>query len=87
MSRTITLDPEQDALLQRLLDSGRFPDAATAISAGLLRLEDESLDLGGWSVEALRDAVQQGIDSGPGIPAEEVFDELKKRYENWPNKS
>jgi antitoxin ParD1/3/4 len=80
MSRTITLNPAQQALLQRLLESGRFPDEQAAISAGLLRLDDELADPDGWSVEALRRAVQEGIDSGPGKPADEVFDRLETKY-------
>jgi hypothetical protein len=29
----------------------------------------------------LQQAVQAGITSGPGIPAEEVFDRFEKKYE------
>ena len=28
----------------------------------------------------LKDAIQAGIVSGPGVPAQEVFDRLEKRY-------
>ncbi|MEO5331555.1 MAG: hypothetical protein H7839_05985 [Magnetococcus sp. YQC-5] len=28
----------------------------------------------------LRKAIQDGIESGPGIPADQVFEELKARY-------
>ncbi len=35
--------------------------------------------LGQLSAE-LRQAIQDGIDSGPGIPADEVFTELNARY-------
>lgn len=84
MSRTITLGPEQEALLQRLLDSGRFPDEAAAISAGLERLGEEHDALSGWSDDALRQAAKEGAESGPGIPAAEVFAELRDRYANWP---
>ena len=31
-------------------------------------------------LEALRDAIKAGLDSGPGIPADEVFAELRARY-------
>lgn len=81
MSRTITLGPEQEALLQRLLDSGRFPDEATAIGAGLELLESDQDALGGWTVEELRQAVQVGIDSGPGVPIDEAFDRIEKKLE------
>ena len=32
------------------------------------------------ALEKLRGLIQEGIDSGPGIPAEEVFAELRARY-------
>lgn len=78
MSRTITLGPEQEVLLQRLLHSGRFPDEAAAISAALEMLEGEPDPLAGWSIEDLRRAVQAGIDSGPGVPIDEAFVELRQ---------
>lgn len=31
-------------------------------------------------LEALRDAIKAGLNSGPGIPADEVFAELRARY-------
>ncbi|MDO9461989.1 MAG: hypothetical protein Q7N95_17970 [Alphaproteobacteria bacterium] len=31
-------------------------------------------------IEALRMEIQKGIDSGPGIPAEQVFDRLETKY-------
>ena len=31
-------------------------------------------------LEALRDAIKAGLDSGPGAPADEVFAELRARY-------
>ena len=33
-------------------------------------------------LETLRDAIKAGLDSGPGIPADEVFAELRVRYAN-----
>ncbi len=31
-------------------------------------------------VAELKDAIQAGIESGPGVPAQEVFDRLEKKY-------
>jgi antitoxin ParD1/3/4 len=31
-------------------------------------------------VAELKDAIQAGIVSGPGVPAQEVFDRLEKKY-------
>lgn len=33
-----------------------------------------------WMVAELKDAIQAGIKSGPGVPAEEVFDRLEHKY-------
>jgi antitoxin ParD1/3/4 len=30
--------------------------------------------------DAIKDAIQAGIVSGPGVPAQEVFDRLEKKY-------
>lgn len=35
-------------------------------------------------LETLRDAIKAGLDSGPGIPADEVFAELRARYAGKP---
>jgi len=59
--------------------SGRYQDADDVIRTALQLLQDQELH-GGWTVEELRREVQKGIDSGPGIPAEEVFAELRERY-------
>ncbi|EGF92177.1 hypothetical protein ABI_06100 [Asticcacaulis biprosthecium C19] len=32
-------------------------------------------------LEALRKAIDEGINSGPSIPADEVFDRLKAKYQ------
>jgi antitoxin ParD1/3/4 len=33
-----------------------------------------------FKVAELKDAIQAGIESGPGVPAQEVFDRLEKKY-------
>jgi antitoxin ParD1/3/4 len=41
---------------------------------------EEQHTLHALKVAELQHAVQAGITSGPGIPAEEVFDRLEKKY-------
>ncbi|MFZ5835599.1 MAG: ribbon-helix-helix domain-containing protein [Pseudomonadota bacterium] len=59
--------------------------AKAALDAGLLtpqaleRLLKEALKRQA-DTEALRLEIQKGIDSGPGIPADEVFDRLEAKY-------
>lgn len=33
-----------------------------------------------YTLEELRNAIQEGASSGPGIPADEVFERLEKKY-------
>ena len=37
-------------------------------------------------VAKLKDAIQTGIVSGPGVPAQEVFDRLEKKYATTGNR-
>lgn len=52
---------------------GRVTLLALEIKCIMDILESEHL-------QALRKAIQEGIDSGPGLPANEVFDRLEKKY-------
>ena len=81
MDRVITLDDRHETLLRRLLESGRFADAASAVGAALEMLRAEHDEQAGWTTEALRDAVRKGIESGPGIPIEEAFGRVEKALE------
>ncbi|WP_439527204.1 ribbon-helix-helix domain-containing protein [Pannonibacter sp.] len=60
-----------EALLSRLLATGRYATADDALLAGLTLLAEREL---------LRSAIQDGIASGSGIPADEVFTRLKRKY-------
>ena len=54
-------------------------DAGLLTSQSLERLLKEALKRHD-DIEALRLEIQKGIDSGPGIPAEQVFDRLEAKY-------
>jgi hypothetical protein len=54
-------------------------DAGLLTPQALERLLTEALKRH-EDIEALRLEIQKGIDSGPGIPADEVFDRLKAKY-------
>lgn len=57
MPRAIELEPTEEALVDRLVQSGRYRSGADAIRAGLRLLEEEEKRI------ALRDRLQQGYDS------------------------
>ena len=60
--------------------AGRYENADEVVCAALnlLREQDEEIEQG-WTVEELRRKIQKGMESGPDIAAEEVFEELRKR--------
>ena len=64
---------EFDALVVNLLDSGRYSSPTEVLQHGLALLQDSvQLD---W----LRSEIEKGHEDGPGIPAEEVFAEMRQR--------
>lgn len=79
MPSSYTLGGHFETFVRELVDSGRYSSASEVLRDGLRLLEEKEKERAA-KLEWLRNAVQEGIDSGPGIPAEEVFDELLKRY-------
>ena len=79
MPSSYTLGEHYDKFVRELVSSGRYSSASEVMRDGLRLLEDREKERAA-KLEWLRNAIQEGIDSGPGIPAEEVFDELLKRY-------
>ena len=45
-----------------------------------LRLLQEREEFQAAKLQALREAVDEGVRSGPGIPADEVISDLRARY-------
>ena len=80
MPSSFALGTKFDRLIGRLVKSGRYNSKSEVIRAGL-RLLEEREDGRAAQVDELRKAFREGIESGPGIPAEEVFAELKAKYE------
>ena len=62
------------------LESGRY-SSASEIVRDALRLMEEREQLRQIQLEQLRQQIQAGIDSGPSIPAEEVFNRLSAKYQ------
>ena len=69
-----------EQFIKTQLESGRY-SSASEIVRDALRLMEEREQLGQVQLEQLRQQIQAGIDSGPGIPAEEVFDRLSAKYQ------
>jgi antitoxin ParD1/3/4 len=76
---TITVPSEMAAILRHSVEGGEYASTSEIVREALrewTRKRDSELR----DLEALREAIKTGLDSGPGIPAEEVFAELRARY-------
>ena len=71
--------PHFEEFIKDQLDGGRFNNASEVVRAGLRLLEDQE-KLQAFKLAELKAAIQAGIVSGTGVPAEEVFDRLEKKY-------
>jgi antitoxin ParD1/3/4 len=71
-----------EQFIKSQIQQGRYASASEVICDGLRALEDRE-KLRALKLEALRSDIQQGINSGPGRPVQEVAAELQARYQQW----
>ncbi len=74
MENTITLSKEQKKLVEEKVQSGSYTSESEVVGAGLRLLDEQDRQL-----KKLQEMIQKGLDSGPPIPAEEVFRNLRER--------
>ena len=76
---TITMPVELAETLRKTVAGGEYASTSEVVREALRewtrRRDAERQDL-----EALRAAIRAGLDSGPGLPADQVFAELRARY-------
>lgn len=77
---TIALTPEMAGFVRRAVDAGEFASTSEAIRDAV-REWQERRDLLGYTVEELRDLVQEGLESGPSrsVTMAEVKAEARRR--------
>ena len=77
---SIALPHDMVEAIREAVESGDYATTSEVIRDAVrdwhLKRRVEAMDL-----EDLRQLVQEGIDSGPSIPAEEVFARLKARFD------
>jgi antitoxin ParD1/3/4 len=80
MASSYTIGGHYENLVKDLVSSGRYSTASEAIRDGL-RLLEEREELRLAKLEALREAVREGLESGEPIPfnAEGIIAEAKAR--------
>lgn len=76
---TVTMPAEMAETLRRTVAGGEYASTSEVVREAL-REWTRARDAERHDIEALRAAIRAGLDSGPGIPAEEVFAELRARY-------
>ena len=76
---SVTLSPAQLTTLQDAVAAGEAPTIEHALAAAIEEWAISRFTLP--PVDELRRMVQEGIDSGPGQPAELVFARLRAKYE------
>ncbi len=76
MENTITLSHEQKKLVEEKVQSGSYTSEREVVGAGLRLLDEQDRQL-----KKLQEMIQKGLDSGPPIPAEEVFARIEKKLE------
>ena len=76
---TITMPAELAETLRQTVAGGEYASTSEVVREALRewtrRRDAERQDL-----EALRVAIRAGLDSGPALPADQVFAELRARY-------
>lgn len=76
---TISLSAQQVLRLQGAVKSGAYASNSEVVPDAL-RLWEEREERREASLEALRAEIRAGMESGPAIPADEVFARLEAKY-------
>lgn len=69
-----------ETFIKAQVKQGRYASASEVIRDGLRTLEERQ-KFRAMKLEALRAEIQKGADSGPGIPAEKVFADVRARIQ------
>lgn len=70
-----------EGFIKQQLSSGRYASASEIVREAL-RLLEEREEQREIQLKKLRAQLQEGVDSGPGIPAEKVRARLEAKYRN-----
>ncbi|PHP20462.1 addiction module antitoxin [Sphingobium sp. IP1] len=85
MPSSFTLGSHFEGFIKRQVGSGRYASASEVVRDSL-RLLEEREEERAPQMEALRAEIDKGTSSGPGIPANQVFDKLRARIGQTGNK-
>jgi antitoxin ParD1/3/4 len=79
MPSSYALGVQFERFVNRLIKSGRYNSKSEVIRDGLRLLQDRERGRS-EQIKELRAAFRKGIESGPRVPMDEVFDRLEAKY-------
>jgi antitoxin ParD1/3/4 len=79
MPSSYALGEQFERFVNKLIKSGRYNSKSEVIREALRLLQDRERERS-VKLDELRRAFREGIESGPHISADEVFDRLDARY-------
>ncbi len=74
-----------ERFIKQKIESGRYSSASEVIRDAL-RLLEEHEELRETQIKALRQQIREGRESGPGVPADRIFDRLEAKYSKLTSK-
>ncbi|WP_192177914.1 type II toxin-antitoxin system ParD family antitoxin [Mesorhizobium amorphae] len=79
MPASYSIGTHYETLVRELVESGRYASASEVVRDSL-RLLEEREEQREAKLAALREGIRKGVESGPGIPADQVFERLEAKY-------
>lgn len=86
MPTSVALSPHFELFVKEQVNAGRFNNVSEVVRAGLRLLEDHE-QLQALKLQELRTAINAGASSGSGVDAEQVFDDLERKYKSAQDKA
>lgn len=80
MPSSYALGAHFETMMDELIQSGRYNSKSEILRDGLRIIEDRE-SRRKIELEALRKAIEEGVNSGPGLTEEEVFEPLLVKYQ------
>jgi antitoxin ParD1/3/4 len=79
MPASYSIGSRYETFVRGLVESGRYASASEVVRDSL-RLLEEREEQRQAKLDALRQDIRKGVESSPGIPAEQVFERLERKY-------